>query len=221
MNISNINDLSPLIKLKEEQHFTFRRLECKDVPQLLPLMINQFLNYNPAFQILQITEQDIKSCFTQDLFDQIIQEKLSFGAFKNDMLVSACFTYDLGFNDTKEDKQEVFPTQKMQEIINMNDILLGKYADKKDIKQKQIAYMSHLATKSDYFNQQLALSCCFLSIQECSKYGFQQMITVAEHIGTYKTFLKIYKKIDILNKINEFKDQPNNIQALAGSFTFQ
>lgn len=52
------------------------------------------------------------------------------------MLVSACFTYDLGFNDTKEDKQEVFPTQKMQEIINMNDILLGKYAEKKDIKQK-------------------------------------------------------------------------------------
>lgn len=32
------------------------------------------------------------------------------------------------------------------------------------------------------------------------------MITVAEHIGTYKTFLKIYKKIDILNEINEFKD---------------
>ncbi|CAK61162.1 unnamed protein product (macronuclear) [Paramecium tetraurelia] len=219
MNISNINDLSQLIQGKEEQHFTFRRLEHQDVPQIQSLMSYQFLNYNPAFKIVQITEQDIQSCFTQELFDSIIQEKLSFGAFKQDVLVSACLTYDLGFNDNQQDTLALKPTERMQEIINMNDLLLGKYADNREIKLNQMAYMSHLATKSDYFHQQLALCCCFLSAQECSKLGFQQMITVAEHVATQKTFEKIFKTIVVIKEITDFKNQPIVIRSFNCSIT--
>ncbi|CAD8069402.1 unnamed protein product [Paramecium primaurelia] len=213
MQRNNICDLSALVKEKEGL-YTFRRLERKDVFNTQRLMINAFLSQNPVIQLLQATEQDIKVLQSIEIFDRIIAENLSFGAFQGENLVSACLTCDL-----KTDMQEegVQPTPVASEIIGIIDILLGKYVASKERDYKEVAYLNHLGTHSDYIRQSLAVVCSYLSIEECKKQGFKQLLTESWHQGTYSTFSKIFKNFDVIKEIHEIRESKVNLISLVGS----
>ncbi|CAD8096674.1 unnamed protein product [Paramecium sonneborni] len=219
MEISNINDLSNLIKEKEKV-YTFRKLEQKDVKKIQQLMTKSFVYENQGFIILKVTEDDLNSELMFQFYDFMVQENLSYGAFHGDELVSACLTYDLS-NNNNFNYQGPEPSKVMQEIQKFVDILLDKYADAKNIQKKEIAYLSHLATRADHFQQQLAVSCAYLSAEECRKLGFKQMITEAAHIGTQKSFSKIFKNFEKFKEIKELKGQPVDIVSLIGAFNTQ
>ncbi|CAD8078491.1 unnamed protein product [Paramecium sonneborni] len=214
MEICNINDLSGLIKEKEKV-YTFRKLEKKDAQNILGLMTKSFLSDNEGFKILQATEQDLNTDQSLQLFSWMVQENLSFGAFHEDQLISACLSYDLSSNnDLHIEGPE--PSQVMMEITDMIIKLLDQYANTSNLGKKEIAYLSHLATKPDHFQQHLALSCAYLSVEECRKQGFKQLITGAGHVGTQKTISKIFKKFDKIKEINELKGQPTYMVSLIG-----
>ncbi|CAD8144711.1 unnamed protein product [Paramecium pentaurelia] len=216
MEVSNINDLSELIKEKEKV-YSFRKLEQKDAKKIQLLMTKSFAHENQGMKILQVTEEDLDTEFNLKLYDLMVQENLSFGVFFGDELVSACLTYDLSSNnDLHIEGSE--PSKVMLEIQELVEILLDKYADTKNLGKKEIAYLSHLATRADHFQQQLALSCAYLSAEECRKQGFKQMITEAAHIGTQKSFSKIFKNFEKFKEIKELKGQPVDIVSLIGSF---
>ncbi|CAK80208.1 unnamed protein product (macronuclear) [Paramecium tetraurelia] len=209
---TNIQDLSTLLKEKETR-YTFRKLERKDVYNAQRLMINAFLSHNPVIQLLQATEEDIKVLQSIDIFDRIIQENLSYGAFEGDNLVSACLTCDL-----KTDMQDegVQPTPVATEIIGIIDILLGKYVASKERDYKEVAYLNHLGTHSNYLRQSLAVVCAYLSIEECRRQGFKQLLTESWHQGTYSTFSKIFNNFEVIKEIHEIKQSEVKLISLVG-----
>ncbi|CAD8176264.1 unnamed protein product [Paramecium octaurelia] len=209
---TNIQDLSYLLKEKETR-YTFRKLEKKDVYNTQRLMINAFLSHNPVIQLLQAKEQDIKVLQSIEIFDRIIQENLSFGAFEEGKLVSACLTCDL-----KTDMQDegVQPTLVASEIIGIIDILLGKYVASKERDYKEVAYLNHLGTHTDYLRQSLAVVCAYLSIEECRRQGFKQLLTESWHQGTYSTFSKIFTNFDVIKEIHEIREQQVELISLVG-----
>ncbi|CAD8165424.1 unnamed protein product [Paramecium pentaurelia] len=219
MEISNINDLSELIKEKQKV-YTFRKLELKDAKDIQLLMTKSLVSDNEGMKILQVTEEDLNTEFNLKQYQWIIQENLSFGAFNGNQLVSACLTYDLSSNnDLYYEGPE--PSEAMSEIQELVGFLLGEYSYTKSMEEKEIAYLSHLATKADHFKKHLALSCAYLSVEECRKLGFIQMICKASHIGTQKSISKIFKKFEKFKEINELKGQPVDIVSLIGTLSQQ
>ncbi|CAD8073405.1 unnamed protein product [Paramecium sonneborni] len=210
MFAQNIIDLSNLVKDKGNV-FTFRKLEKKDVFETQRMMIKAFLSENPVIKILQAKEEDIKILQAEEVFDRIIQENLSFGAFHGNTLVSACLTCDIKTNMQAEGVQI---THVASEIIDTIDILLGQYISSRERDFKEVAYLNHLGTHSDYLKQQLAVSCAYLSIEECRKQGFKFLLTESWHQGTYKTFSKIFKHFEVIKQINEIKEQQVNLISL-------
>ncbi|CAD8072285.1 unnamed protein product [Paramecium primaurelia] len=158
MEISNINDLSELIKEKQKV-YTFRKLELKDAKDIQLLMAKSFVSDNEGMKILQVTEEDLNTEFNLKQYQWMIQENLSFGAFHGNQLVCACLTYDLSSNnDLYYEGPE--PSEAMSEIQELVGFLLGEYAYTKSMEDKEIAYLSHLATKADPFS---SFMCLFVS----------------------------------------------------------
>ncbi|CAD8187773.1 unnamed protein product [Paramecium pentaurelia] len=207
METTNINDLSELIKEKEKV-YTFRMLEKKDAYELMVLMSDAFVYYNDAFKILESIDSDMNNDACLQEYVLMVEKNLSFGAFHGEKLVSACLSYDLSSKSDMHVDDGKEPSQAMKEIGKMIKTLLDVYSDTKSLPKNEISYLSHLATRADYCQQNLAIICSYLSAVESRKQGFKKMLTGAGHIGTFKAFTKIFKKYEKVTEIKEVREQP-------------
>ncbi|CAD8193530.1 unnamed protein product [Paramecium octaurelia] len=220
MQVSNINDLSDIIK-EAEKVYTFRKLEKQDAAPLMALMTDAFVHHNDAFVILESIDSDMSSEAILQEYVLMVQEGLSFGAFHGDKLVSACLSFDLQRKSDMNVDSGREPTQAMKEIGRMIKTLLDKYSDTKSLPKNEISYLSHLATYSDYCKQNLALICSYLSVLESRKQGFQKMLTGAGHVATFKVFTKIFKEYELVKNIEELREKPIFMKSLIATITPQ
>ncbi|CAD8113600.1 unnamed protein product [Paramecium sonneborni] len=207
---SNINQLSLLVQEKEKV-YTFRQLQSKDAPATQKLMNTTFLSHNPVMKLLSVTLEDIQILQSLTIFDQIIQEGLSYGAFFGDELISACLTCDI---KTCLLEKGIQPTVTAQLIIDIIDQLFHEFMKKQIVSQKKVAYLNHLGTYQDYLRQNLAVVCAYLSMKECEKLEYEQVFTDSWHQGTYGTFQKVFQQFQILKEINQLKEQPVHVKSL-------